>query len=264
MYGVLFDQTYITMAVFALLIFLIMFLWRKITIIEGGLFILEKRVDVIKKTDRLETINKNIESADVVMNEIFKDSTNNNFCNNISSNKCNIDNKLQKNKKNNLDINEQQFNNKENVINYINILNSEEIEIKKDDDVREKDQISTYLGEIMSENYDNFEITEVKLNTDNVINLQSLHNIQNNIGDVVDISNSNSYTDNTENTDNTDNISISSDITFGNDIDNNLKKKYKNMNVEKLREECKEKSLNPEGTKATLISRILEYNKKLK
>ena len=56
MYGVLFDQTYITMAVFGLLIFLIMFLWRKITIIEGGLFILEKRVDVIKKTDRLENL----------------------------------------------------------------------------------------------------------------------------------------------------------------------------------------------------------------
>jgi hypothetical protein len=36
------------------------------------------------------------------------------------------------------------------------------------------------------------------------------------------------------------------------------------MNVEKLREECKEKSLNTEGTKAALISRILEHNKKLK
>ena len=64
-----------------------MFLWRKITIIEGGLFILEKRVDVIKKTDRLETINKNMESADAVMNEIFRDSTNNNFCNKLSVSK---------------------------------------------------------------------------------------------------------------------------------------------------------------------------------
>ena len=141
MYGVLFDQTYITMAVFGLLIFLIMFLWRKITIIEGGLFILEKRVDVIKKTDRLETINKNMESADAVMNEIFRDSTNNNFCNNISSDKCNIDNKLQKNKKDTLDIREQHFNESDNVINFVNILNNKGIEIKKDED--EKDQIST-------------------------------------------------------------------------------------------------------------------------
>lgn len=260
MYGVLFDQTYITMAVFGLLIFLIMFLWRKITIIEGGLFILEKRVDVIKKTDRLETINKNMESADAVMNEIFRDSTNNNFCNNISSDKCNIDNKLQKNKKDTLDIREQHFNESDNVINFVNILNNKGIEIKKDED--EKDQISTYLGEIMSENYDKFEITEVK-NTDNVINL-SHKDIQNNIEDIGDIVVSGNYIDTIDTNDNNDNISVSSDITFGNDIDNNLKKKYKNMNVEKLREECKEKSLNTEGTKATLISRILEHNKKLK
>jgi hypothetical protein len=257
MYGVLFDQTYITMAVFGLLIFLIMFLWRKLTIIEGGLFILEKRVDVIKKTDRLETINKNIESADAVMNEIFRDSTNNKFCNNISSDKCNIDNKLQKNNKDTLDIREQHFNESNNVMNFVNILNNKSIEIKKDEE--EKDQISTYLGEIMLENYDNFEITEVK-NTDNVINL-SHKDIQNNIEDIGDIVVSSNYTDTI---DNNDNISVSSDITFGNDIDNNLKKKYKNMNVDKLREECKEKSLNTEGTKAALISRILEYNKKLK
>jgi len=114
----------------------------------------------------------------------------------------------------------------------------------------------------MSENYDRFEITEVK-NTDNVINL-SHKDIQNNIEDIGDIVVSGNYTDTIDTNDNNDNISVSSDITFGNDIDNNLKKKYKNMNVEKLREECKEKSLNTEGTKATLISRILEHNKKLK
>jgi hypothetical protein len=201
-----------------------------------------------------------MESADAVMNEIFRDSTNNNFCNNISSDKCNIDNKLQKNKKDTLDIREQHFNESDNVINFVNILNNKGIEIKKDED--EKDQISTYLGEIMSENYDKFEITEVK-NTDNVINL-SHKDIQNNIEDIGDIVVSGNYTDTIDTNDNNDNISVSSDITFGNDIDNNLKKKYKNMNVEKLREECKEKSLNTEGTKATLISRILEHNKKLK
>lgn len=256
MYGDLFDQTYITMAVFGLLIFLIMFLWRKITIIEGNLFILEKRVDVIKKTDRLETINKNMENADAVMNEIFRDSTNNIFCNNISSDICNIDNKL-KNKKNTLDIHEKNFNENDNVMNFINILNNKDIEIKKDED--EKQQMFTYLGEIITENYDKFEITEVK-NIDNDIDLSHKDN-QNNIENIGDIVVSGNYTDNN---DNNDNMSVSSDITFGNDIDNSLKKKYKNMNVEKLREECKEKSLNIEGTKAILISRILEHNKKLK
>ena len=57
-------------------LFLIMFLWRKITIIEGNYFILEKRVDMFKKTEREHLISKNIEKADIVMNEIFKDSIN--------------------------------------------------------------------------------------------------------------------------------------------------------------------------------------------
>jgi hypothetical protein len=254
MYRFLFDQTYISMAVYALLIFLIMFLWRKITILEGSFFILEKRVNVIKKTDRLDTINKNIEGADTLMNEIFKDSVNKNYCNNVSSSsKSEINKKLQ----NNIKIEEQYFNKSD--VNYNNILNIDENLIKKKD-VSENEQMSTYLDEIIPENYDNFEISEVKFNIDNDNDIDLSHNqdIKNNNIENIVVNNDNSYPDNT------DNVSICSDITFGNDIDNNLKKKYKNMNVEKLREECKEKSLNTEGTKATLISRILEHNKKLK
>jgi hypothetical protein len=67
--------------------------------------------------------------------------------------------------------------------------------------------------------------------------------------------------DNIDNMDN-DTISVSSDITFGTDQDKSITKKYKKMNIEKLREECIEKSLSSEGTKAMLIARILEYNKK--
>ena len=59
-----------------------------------------------------------------------------------------------------------------------------------------------------------------------------------------------------------DTVSISSDITFGSDQDKSITKKYKKMSVEKLREECVEKSLNSEGSKSALIARILEYNKK--
>jgi hypothetical protein len=59
-----------------------------------------------------------------------------------------------------------------------------------------------------------------------------------------------------------DAISVSSDITFGTDQDKSITKKYKKMSIEKLREECVEKSLNSEGSKAILIGRILEYNKK--
>ena len=64
MYGILFDQTYINMVIFGLIVFFIMFLWRKITVMEGNMFILEKRVDMMKKSDRKDSINKNFESLD--------------------------------------------------------------------------------------------------------------------------------------------------------------------------------------------------------
>jgi hypothetical protein len=67
---------------------------------------------------------------------------------------------------------------------------------------------------------------------------------------------------NVDNIDN-DTMSVSSDITFGTDHDKSMTKKYKKMSIEKLRDECVEKSLNSEGTKAILIGRILEYNKKV-
>jgi len=262
MYGYLFDQAYITMAIFGLLIFLIMFLWRKITIIEGHIFILEKRVDTIKKADRIDSINKNIESADIVMNEIFKDSTDKNtYCNN-NSNKCPID-KIKNNINNvilpphGLPLNNQnnQGNQGDDIINYINILNSGEI----DKDIPETISITKYIKEnteidpeimikegiIDNTNNDDLEyIQESIVNTDNIQDIITISSPQ----DIVDA----------------DNMSVSSDITFGNEVDKTLTKKYKNMNVEKLREECKEKSLNTEGTKAVLISRILEHNKKQK
>lgn len=246
------------MAVFGLLMFLIIFLWRKITIIEGNYFILEKRVDAIKKTDRLESINRNIESADNVMNEIFKDSTiKNTYCN-INSDKCTTENnKLQKNKKvNNIDLVANKIDNQsDDIINYINVLNLGEIKTDKQSPI--PTPISSYITNNI-ENKDNLEIIEeLVLPEDNEKYLQSdlvnTQNVEMSIGTPI----------NHDNIDN-DNVSVSSDITFGNEIDKTLTKKYKNMNVEKLREECKEHSLNTEGTKAILISRILEHNKKLK
>jgi len=258
MYGFLFDQTYITMAIFGLLIFLIMFLWRKITIIEGHIFILEKRVDTIKKTDRIDSINKNIESADAVMNEIFKDSTDKNtYCNN-NSNKCPID-KLKNKKLSNVELQDLPQNNKnDDILNYINILNSGEIEIDKE--LPETISINKYIKdnieisndiiikEGIEKQADDNNLKYIEENIINSDNMQNIINIQQPIQDNIE----------------TDDMSVSSDITFGNEIDKTLTKKYKNMNVEKLREECKERSLNMEGTKAILISRILEHNKKQK
>lgn len=237
------------MAIFGLLIFLIMFLWRKITIIEGHIFILEKRVDTIKKTDRIDSINKNIEKADIVMNEIFKDSTEKNTYCNKNLEKCPIENL--KNNINNIDL--PTIDNE--IINYINIINSEE----PNKELSESISITNYIN-------DNTKVLpsiikeKIEVNNDNSIETfefssKIIENKDNKCS--VDILSS---IDNTDN----DNMSISSDITFGNDVDKTMTKKYKNMNVEKLREECKEKSLNIEGTKAILISRLLEHNKKQK
>ena len=60
MYSFLFNQTYITIFVVALLIFLIMFLWIKLTILEGNYYLLEKRVNIIKKDERAEQLSKNL------------------------------------------------------------------------------------------------------------------------------------------------------------------------------------------------------------
>lgn len=85
MYNFLFDPTYITLFVIALLIFLVMFLWRKITIVEGNFFILEKRVNLIKKESRDNSLSKNLERSNIVMNEIFSNSIPEQSCKSVGS-----------------------------------------------------------------------------------------------------------------------------------------------------------------------------------
>ena len=83
MYSFIFDQTYINLFVLIVIVFLVMFLWRKVIILEGNFFILEKRVNLIKKDSREDSISKSIEKSDIIMNEIFKDSSRSNACPNF-------------------------------------------------------------------------------------------------------------------------------------------------------------------------------------
>jgi hypothetical protein len=58
-----------------------------------------------------------------------------------------------------------------------------------------------------------------------------------------------------------DTISVSSEITFGDDKrtdDKALTKKYSKLSLDKLRELCNQSTLNNEGTKNDLIKRIIE------
>ena len=80
MYSFLFDPIYLNLSILALLIFLVMFLWRKLTILEGNFFILEKRVNLMKKESRESSMSKNLERSNIVMNEIFSDAISKEAC----------------------------------------------------------------------------------------------------------------------------------------------------------------------------------------
>ena len=313
MYGFLFDQTYINLIIMGFFLFLIMFLWRKITIIEGNYFILEKRVDMIKKTDRDSLISKNMEKADVVMNEIFKDSTSvsggvsggvsgcgkKNYCNNVSYCPPEAILKSQKNtpkdsrsSKDSEDIDMSSY-----MIDAVAavasataataVASKPEIVISQVDIADVADVADD--ASVVVESNNKIEIIECKEGDDVVINKNveygdsdnapdvpsvvkvdmtavrnSDHDSENDIRDILYASSAlgGAGGDTADNNIDNDAMSVSSDITFGTDQDKSITKKYKKMSIEKLREECVEKSLNSEGTKAILIGRILEYNKK--
>lgn len=311
MYGFLFDQTYINLIIMGFFLFLIMFLWRKITIIEGNYFILEKRVDMIKKTDRDSLISKNMEKADVVMNEIFKDSTNiagggsgdkKNYCNNVSycppeailksQKTISKDSKDSCSSKDSEDIDMSSY-----MIDAVAAVSA----VASATDVASKPEIVISQvdvaedASVVVESNNKIEIIECKEGDDVVINKNveygdcdnasdvpsvvkvdmtavrdSDRDSENDIRDILYASSALGATgsasgnggDTADNNIDNDAMSVSSDITFGTDQDKSITKKYKKMSIEKLREECVEKSLNSEGTKAILIGRILEYNKK--
>ena len=281
MYGFLFDQTYINLIILGVFLFLIMFLWRKITIIEGNYFILEKRVDMIKKTERDTLISKNMEKADVVMNEIFKDSTGKkNFCNNVSYCPVDAPPKSQKTRSKDTQDTGGDAGGDIDAVDMSSYMTEAVAAANtavggnpggnpdgNPDDAGIVDVPEDPYGLLESNN--KIEIIEYK-EDDVVINKNVKYGGADAAAtitdsDIMDIVRDNiEIIETIENVDNMDNdtISVSSDITFGTDQDKSITKRYKKMSIEKLREECIEKSLNSEGTKAILIGRILEYNKK--
>lgn len=228
MYGFLFNQTYISIFIIALLVFLVMFLWRKITILEGNYFLLEKRVNIMKKEDRTDQLSKNLEKSDAIMKEVFK--------NNIKRASCNDDDTMCNIPKD-IDVEE-----------YImeDIENNIDITIVNADDTKSNEDSIEIVEEIVEDNDTNDENDEQEL-------VSHIENITNTTEDVT-----------VEYTDNNDNISTTSEITFNNEDDKTLSRKYKSMNLEKLREECRNNSLSVEGTKSILISRIIDNIKKQK
>ena len=235
MYSFLFNQTYITIFVVALLIFLIMFLWRKLTILEGNYYLLEKRVNIIKKDERAEQLSKNLERSDAIMKEVFKNNIKRGSCD-INDGVCSIpkdgseEDYVMDDLEGNIDIT------------IINVEENNE-EIKQDVEIEivnnDEDELVSHIETITNDSDKKEDI------------LEYINNATNN-SDAVDA------------VDATETASITSEIIFNNEDDKALSRKYKAMNLEKLREECKNNSLNTEGTKSILISRIIENIKKQK
>lgn len=256
MYSFLFNQPYvnINLVIFAILLFLIMFLWRKLTILEGNFFLLEKRVNIIKKGERTELLAKNWNNYDKTMNEIFKDSVVKEDTN-IAVKCCDTDNNVSdKCYKGGNDTDKYHY---------------------EENDTYDK----SYRGDICNTIPLKKEIVNTKKTTIEIpVEVQDYVNIEDDstvthitlsdnksFYDVGDYNDEETVSSNiVEHIDIADNISVSSDITFNNEGDKSSIKRYKNMNLDKLREECVDKMLNTEGTKAQLLTRIVEHIKKQK
>ena len=257
MYSFLFDQTYINLMVLVIIVFLIMFLWRKVIILEGNFFSLEKRVNLIKKDAREECIAKNIEKSDIIMNEIFKDSSRSNACPNFEyfsstggdtgdTNTCKIDDNacdtigncpiFKKVSTDNISINED-------MVKYISSLSEDDLSdnTEKAPDIISFTNLAAITAIAADKEGDIDKIVDTIISSGEDIEINEL-----------------------EESNEPDNMSVSSEITFTSDDkknDKTLQKKYSKLSLDKLKELCSANNITTEGTKNQLITRIIELKK---
>jgi hypothetical protein len=251
MYSFIFDQTYINLLILIVIVFLVMFLWRKVIILEGNFFVLEKRVNLIKKDVREDSIAKNIEKSDIIMNEIFKDYCPINACkqsiyfpskggdnsdsenSNDTGDKCQI---FSKSNTDNISINED-------MAQYISTIPPDDLkyETPKNNDI---DVITfTNVSDVRND-------IETEINKMIDIKIIAENNVHNESDDL----------EHNE----PDNISVTSEITFTSDdkkYDKTLVKKYSKMPLDKLKEICNLNNISSDGTKKQLMTRIIENTK---
>jgi hypothetical protein len=269
MYSFIFDQTYINLAILIVIVFLVMFLWRKVIILEGNFFILEKRVNLIKKDAREDSISKSIEKSDIIMNEIFKDSSRSNACpifeyfpstggasgasgatgdavateatgaTSTSADTCDAFGKCQifkKNSSDNISINED-------MVKYISSLPEDDLSdnTEKAPDIISFTNLAAITAIAADKEGDIDKIVDTIISSGEDIEINEL-----------------------EESNEPDNMSVSSEITFTSDDkknDKTLQKKYSKLSLDKLKELCSANNITTEGTKNQLITRIIELKK---
>ena len=255
MYSFLLDQTYINLLILLAIVVLLMFLWRKLSILEGNFFVLEKRVNLLKKDAREDSIAKNIDKADIIMNEIFKDYCPVNACKvfgGISSapESCDALGVCQKNKSNTMRIDEID----ENMVQYIAQVNLNDAEADATDAT--DTDIITFAGSSDAGDGDGADA----VGDTGDAGAEAAEASGADIDKMVDtiISSSEEYSGEHNES---DNVSVSSEITFTSDDKKNEKtlyKKYSKMSLDKLKDYCVSNKINSEGTKNQLIANIIK------
>ena len=251
------DQTYVNLFILISIVVLVMFLWRKLIILEGNFFILEKRVNLIKKDAREDSISRNIDKSDVIMNEIFKDFSPSNACKNFECPLSAITKIHSENLTDNLTINED-------MVKYISAQTPANLK---------------GAGKIHLD-VSNSDVDIITFNKGANADTEAVGadaGVAGDTGDDVDIdkivstiiSSSEDYEakvldEDTNEANEQDNASVCSEITFTSDdkkSEKTLLNKYSKMSLDKLKEICGSNNINVEGTRKQLIARIIENSK---
>ena len=279
MYSFIFDQTYINLFILVIIVSIVMFLWRKLIILEGNFFVLEKRVNLIKKDAREDSISRNIEKSDIIMNEIFKDfcpmnackqsvcfsSTGGDASGTCDANSCDPLSNSQKNKPYNISLDE-------NMVQFVSSKPSKQLDGDDGDDIISfanggNLSINALVDQENAEDAEDADADAIDKMVDTIISSSEkyenkVHGEPNYIAVAVAAAGV-TDADASEQNDN-DNMSISSEITFTSDDkknDKTLMKKYSKMSLDKLKEVCTTLNINSDGTRNQLITRIMEVKK---
>lgn len=264
MYSFLFDQTYINLLILVIIVSLVMFLWRKLIILEGNFFVLEKRVNLIKKDAREDSISRNIEKSDSIMNEIFHDYSPSNACKQSmcggvsvcvpSENSPETSYTTYSSYTMHDDENMVQFASKPDVITFANSGNIvihpsgteeavEAVEAVEAADAADAAEVAVSFT--TGKDADAADAIDIDRMVDTIIS--SSEEYEKNLRDDAD--------------GDADTMSVSSDITFTSEEKKNDKKKYAKMSLDKLKDLCHQSKLNNVGTRNQLITRIIEAKK---
>jgi hypothetical protein len=262
MYSFLLDQTYVNLLILVVIVVLLMFLWRKLSILEGNFFVLEKRVNLLKKDAREDSIARNIDKADIIMNEIFNNYSPSNACKIGGSGgdlscdtPCDPFGVFQKNKPNNMRIDEID----ENMVQYIAQVNlndseADAEEADADADADAEADVITFAAPADAADANTADAADAEADIDKMVDtiISSSEEYEKKAS-----IESNDYGEHNE----ADNVSVCSEITFTSEDKKNertLQKKYSKMSLEKLKELCISNKVNSDGTKNQLITRLID------